>query len=91
MKTVIEVLKQKVTTVVHKIHRYDNCYLQYHQNHVFWSDSMQVFYPKATVVDVPEPAAALEFWKGLWEKTTVHNGDADWLKSVEAEFHSLLD
>ena len=49
-----------------------------------------MFYPKATVTDVSEPVAALEVWKPLWEKTTVHNGDAGWLKSVDIELHSLI-
>jgi len=40
-------------------------------------------------MDVPEPNAALEFWKALWEKTTVHNRDAEWIRSVEADLVSL--
>ena len=66
VNTLIEVLKQKVIAISHKIHRYDNHYLQYCQNQVFWIDSKQVLHPKATVTDVPEPVAPLEFWKALW-------------------------
>ena len=53
-------------------------------------DSKQVLHPKATVTDVPEPVAALEFWKALWEKTTVYNGDAGWPNSVDTELHFLI-
>ena len=40
-------------------------------------------------MNVPEPGAALVFWKTLWEKPTIHNGAADWLRSIEAELCSL--
>ena len=48
VNTAIEVLKQKVSVVTHNICRYDNHYLQYHQNQVFRIDPRQVFHPKAT-------------------------------------------
>ena len=35
-------------------------------------------------MDVPEPGAALDFCKTLWEIPTVHNGAANWLRSIEA-------
>ena len=57
---------------------------------VFQIDPKQVFHPKAIVMGVPEPVAALEFWKALGEKTTAHNGDAGWLKFVDTELHFLI-
>ena len=55
VNTVIEVLKQKVTAVAHRIRRYDNRCLRYRQNQVFRMNPRQVLYPKATDMDVPEP------------------------------------
>ena len=86
---VIEVLKQKVTALAHRIRRYDKCALQYHQNQLFRMDPKKVLYPRATGMDFPEPGAALDFWKALWEKPTIHNGAADWLRSVKAGLCSL--
>ena len=90
VNTVIEALKQKVTALAHRIRRYDNQALQYHQNQLFRTDPKKVLYPRATGMDVPELGAALDFWKALWEKPTIHNGAADWLRSVEAGLCSFI-
>ena len=85
----IEVLRQKVTAIAHKIRRYDNRNLQYHQNQLFRTNPKQVFNSRTADTDVPESDEALGFWKALWEKNNVHNGNAEWIHTVATELHSL--
>ena len=89
VNTVIEVLKQKVTAFARRICRYDNRTLQYRQKQLFRMDAKKVLYARVTDMDVPEPGAALDFWKALWEKPAIHNAAADWLRSIEAGLCSL--
>ena len=92
MYTVIEILKQKVTAVAHKIQRYDNHILQFHQNCLFWINPKRVFQRNVSNMDVPEVNSALKFWKVLCERNVVHNSDncsAEWIHVIEAELSSL--
>ena len=48
-----------------------------------------MFNPRAADTDDPDSAEALGFWKALWEKNTMHNGNAEWVNTVATELHSL--
>ena len=85
----IEVLRQKFTAVAHKICRYDNHNSQYSQNQLFCINPKQVFNPRTTDTDVLDSAEALEFWKELQEKNTMHNGNAEWVNTVATKLSSL--
>ena len=71
MYTVIEIIKQKVTAVAHKIYRYDNHVLQFYQNRLFRINPKRVFQRNVNDMDVPEANSALEFWTVLWERNVV--------------------
>jgi len=85
----IEVLRQKVTAIAHKIRRYDNRNLQYSQNQLFRISPKHVFNPRTTDTDVPDSVEALGFWKAQWENNTMHNCNAEWVNTVAAELDSL--
>ena len=77
--TVIEVIKQKVTAISHRIKRYDRHFLQYRQNQMFLTNPKKVFEKREFSADVPHPKSTLAFWKAVWEKPAVHNNEAEWL------------
>ena len=68
---------------------YGNRYLQYRQNQLFCTNPKQVFNHRTADMDVPDPSVALDFWRTLWEKTTTHNSNVEWISTIEAELHSL--
>ena len=83
--TVIEVMKQKVTAISHRIRRYECRFVQYRQNRLFATNPKKVFEKSESSTDVPDPKLTLEFWKSLWERTAVHKSDAEWLGTIADE------
>ena len=87
VRMVTEELKQRLMAKVAKIRRYEERMKQYKQNRMFNIDQKRVYKEFNGEVSnervIPDAEESRRFWKEIWDNTTEHNREAEWLKDLK--------
>lgn len=91
-RTVIEMLKQRISSKAVKVRRYSERNEQYHQNRLFTTNQKQFFRNLEGGVEentAPDADEARDFWNGIWGESVSHNTEAEWIRSVREELANV--
>ncbi len=87
MAQLIEELKQKISATTQRLARYKKRQDQYYHNKLFETDCKKFnnhlgkTYP--IVKDAPDKEKIENFWREIYEKQVMHNGEACWIKDQD--------
>ena len=91
-KTVIEELKQRISSKSSKIKRYEKRIKQFHDNKLFKSDQNK-FYKQLngqeTKTIPPNSDDATRFWTNIWGNKKNHNKEAEWIRHQKENMTEL--
>jgi len=92
----LEIAKQRLTALAARLKRYTREAESRRINRLFTSDPSKVYSmlrgngPARQQQDPPMKDTEL-FWKGIWGKEAVHNGQASWLEELKHDWQPRLD
>ena len=83
---IVETLKQRITSTIKKIKRYETRCQQFRQNRQFNSNQRR-FYQNLVEgnnysTEIPDKEEISKFWKNFWENPKQHNTKANWIEST---------
>ena len=85
--------RKRVKTKAAEVRRYENRVRQFHQNHLFSINQHQLYKELDRKCDNSqagsEPVVLRTFWGGLWDQTSEHNKQAEWLANVKDELKNI--
>ncbi|CAH2106131.1 unnamed protein product [Euphydryas editha] len=92
----LDTLKQKLSLITGRLHRYKACTLRKKQNNQFNNNEKQFYRNlnqtttnrqevnndnRNNTEDAPDSENLRGFWAGIWEQPVQHNSDATWIKT----------
>ena len=89
-KVVIEELKQRLLAKSAKFKRYEQRIYRYKVNRLFQQDQKRVYQEmngtSSSFSEVrPDAWESQQFWRDIWGKDVLYNGNAEWLKELKKE------
>ena len=89
-KVVIEELKQRLLAKSAKLKRYEQRIHRYKVNRLLQQDQKRVYQEmngtSSSLSEVrPDAGESQQFWRDIWGKDVLYNGNAEWLKELKKE------
>ncbi|XP_060804959.1 uncharacterized protein LOC132902746 [Amyelois transitella] len=85
----LDTLKQKLNIASNRLRRYTTCTIRKNQNKQFRYNEKSFYrnlvslHTSNQLTDTPLPETLRQFWANIWENTTYHNNNAEWIDKTE--------